>query len=202
MIEAYFSGAELGLWGDPLARTWGFENFGFWAGLLGNWQPNYNGQSIVMFYTYGFLHAGFLHFAVNMLTFIPLGDSVARIVGNRRFLVIYGVMIVAGSLAFALWPEVSKPMVGASGGLFGLAGVLLSWDYALRRRDQRSIRPIVRSVILLILLNLALWWAMNGQLAWQTHLGGFIAGWFLGYWKRPTSLWAAPPQKSATHLGE
>jgi membrane associated rhomboid family serine protease len=26
-------------------------------------------------------------------------------------------------------------------------------------------------------MNLLLWWAMNGQLAWQTHLGGFMIGW-------------------------
>jgi rhomboid protease GluP len=25
-------------------------------------------------------------------------------------------------------------------------------------------------------MNLVLWWAMSGQLAWQTHLGGFLAG--------------------------
>jgi len=29
----------------------------------------------------------------------------------------------------------------------------------------------------LIVLNLVLWWAMDGLLAWQTHLGGFIIGW-------------------------
>jgi membrane associated rhomboid family serine protease len=26
-------------------------------------------------------------------------------------------------------------------------------------------------------LNIVLWWAMDGQLAWETHLGGFITGW-------------------------
>ena len=29
------------------------------------------------------------------------------------------------------------------------------------------------------LLNLLLWWAMDGQLAWETHLGGFLAGWVM-----------------------
>jgi membrane associated rhomboid family serine protease len=38
------------------------------------------------------------------------------------------------------------------------------------------LRPILRVVVLLVVMNLVLWWAMSGQLAWQTHLGGFLAG--------------------------
>ncbi len=40
---------------------------------------------------------------------------------------------------------------------------------------------LVRIVIMLVGLNAMLWWAMNGQLAWQAHLGGFIAGWALTF---------------------
>ena len=52
-------GADLGLWSDPRARQRAIENFGFWAGLLHGWQPNYAGQALVMFVSYGFLHANF-----------------------------------------------------------------------------------------------------------------------------------------------
>ena len=30
---------------------------------------------------------------------------------------------------------------------------------------------------MLVALNAVMWWSLNGQLAWQTHLGGFITGW-------------------------
>jgi len=37
---------------------------------------------------------------------------------------------------------------------------------------------------LLIFLNLVMYWAMSGGLAWETHLGGFLAGWAAGLWLR------------------
>ncbi|MDC1399675.1 rhomboid family intramembrane serine protease [Yoonia sp.] len=68
-------------------------------------------------------------------------------------------------------------MVGASGALFGLIGGLLAWTYVDRFTYNEGLWPIARAVLILVALNLVLWWAMDGQLAWQTHLGGFIAGW-------------------------
>jgi rhomboid protease GluP len=42
---------------------------------------------------------------------------------------------------------------------------------------------VVKVLIWLVVLNLILWFAMSGSLAWQTHLGGFLAGalvaWFM-----------------------
>ena len=74
------------------------------------------------------------------------------------------------------------PMVGASGALFGLAGAVmaLSWQY-LRARGE-SLRPVIRSLVWLAVLNVVLWWAMSGMLAWETHLGGFVVGWVMGLW--------------------
>jgi membrane associated rhomboid family serine protease len=68
-------------------------------------------------------------------------------------------------------------MVGASGALFGLAGGSLAWMYVDRFSHGKGLLLVLRAVIMLILLNLVMWWAMEGQLAWQTHLGGFITGW-------------------------
>jgi membrane associated rhomboid family serine protease len=35
-------------------------------------------------------------------------------------------------------------------------------------------------------MNLAIWWALDGQLAWQTHLGGFVAGTLAALVLRPS----------------
>ncbi len=183
--EVYFLGADGGFWGNPRARYLAIDFFAFWAGLLGNWLPNYWAQPYLMFLTYGFLHAGPTHFAVNMLTLFSLGAPVAAEVGAARFFLLYALLLIAGACGFALFPEVQAPMVGASGALFGLAGVVLAWEMHNRRLLGKSLRPVLRSLAILAGLNAVLWWAMNGQLAWQTHLGGFLAGWTIAYVMRP-----------------
>jgi rhomboid protease GluP len=175
--EVILSGSDLGLWGQTQWRAIIVQNAGFWSGLLGNWQPNYPAQPWLMFASYGFLHAGFSHFAVNMLTLFSLGGPVIARIGSWRFLMLFALCLVGGAAGFAALSHEIAPMVGASGALFGLAGALLSWEYADLRLRAKAIRPVLRAGVLLIALNLVLWWAMAGHLAWQTHLGGFLAGW-------------------------
>lgn len=38
--EFLLSAADIGAIDAPRARAIAFDNFGFWAGLLGNWHPN------------------------------------------------------------------------------------------------------------------------------------------------------------------
>ncbi|SPH24092.1 Rhomboid protease GluP [Defluviimonas aquaemixtae] len=179
--ELAFWGADLGLWGRPDWRATGIEYGGFWSGLLGNWRPNYAAQPWLMFATYGFLHAGLWHFALNMVTLLSLASPVLARFGAERFLLIYVASLIGGGVGFALLGPVSAPMVGASGALFGLAGAILAVDTDRRASLGLSIWPVLRVVLLLALLNLVLWWAMHGQLAWQTHLGGFLAGGALAF---------------------
>jgi rhomboid protease GluP len=175
--ELILSGADLGLWGSTRWRGTALQYAGFWSGLLGNWQPNYPFQSLAMFATYGFLHAGFSHFLVNMITLFSLGDPVIARIGTARFLWLYLICLIGGAVGFALFSSEIAPMVGASGALFGLAGALLAWEFTARRRNRQRLTPVYRSLLMLAALNLILWWAMKGHLAWETHLGGFLAGW-------------------------
>ncbi|MBS0564119.1 MAG: rhomboid family intramembrane serine protease, partial [Proteobacteria bacterium] len=136
--------------------------------------------------SYGFLHAGLVHFGLNMATLFSLGPPVERVAGGWRFLACYLILLVAGGLGFALVPAaLAAPMIGASGALFGLAGMILAWDYQIRARRRIPILPVLRSVAMLVVLNGLLWLAMGGRLAWQTHLGGFVGGWLLALWVRP-----------------
>lgn len=183
--EAALTGSDFGLWGQVRDRAVAIDYLGFWAGLLHGWTPNYGVQPYAMFLTYGFLHAGLVHFGLNMLTLFSLGRPVERALGGWRFLVCYTILLIAGGLGFALIPAGAAPMIGASGALFGLAGMILCWEYLFRAKRRRPILPVLRSVLMLVLLNVLLWWAMAGQLAWQTHLGGFVGGWLLALWVRP-----------------
>ena len=58
VIEMVLQGADYGFWGSPRWRGLAYQYGGFWRGLLGNWQPNYTSQPVMMFASYGFLHGG------------------------------------------------------------------------------------------------------------------------------------------------
>lgn len=178
--ELLLQGSDLGLWGSPSWRGLAYAWFGFWPGLLHDWRPNYAPQPWAMFVTYGFLHGGLLHLVVNMMTLVSLGRAVTERVGQRSFLLIYTVSLLGGGLGFGLLTNTTIPMVGASGALFGLVGAVITWALRDRRRESLTLWPVARALIWLVALNLLLWFATGGQLAWQTHLGGFVAGAVLG----------------------
>lgn len=177
VIEGVLSAADLGLVEPARLRRIVYDYGGFWPGILGSWQPNYALQPAVMFLSYGFLHTGPAHLLVNMITLWSLGRAALARVGGWRFCLLYLLSILGGAAGFALLSETVRPMVGASGALFGLAGALLAWNYVDRFAERVSLWPVARVAALLLLLNLVMWGAMGGLLAWQTHLGGFLAGW-------------------------
>ncbi len=122
----------------------------------------------------GFLHANAVHLAVNLYALLNLGPLIEGLWGPRRFLVIYTLALVGGSLAsLATTIPVS---VGASGAIFGLFGALAV--FAIRHR--RLIAPRARVPLL---LNLAAILAANVALGIAlpfidnaAHAGGFAAG--------------------------
>jgi len=128
-IEFALQLGDGGLIATTRLRQTTYEYGGFWPGLLDNWRPNFAGQSWTMFVTYSFLHGGSAHLIVNMLTLWSLAPPVFKRVGGRGFFLLYGFAIVGGSLGYALLSNGVRPMVGASGALFGLAGGLLAWKY-------------------------------------------------------------------------
>ncbi|WP_220801271.1 rhomboid family intramembrane serine protease [Roseobacter sp. OBYS 0001] len=176
-LEFLLQLSDFGLVRPERLRGMAYEYGGFWPGLLKDWNPNFALQPYAMFLSYGFLHGGVIHLIVNMFTLWSLGAAVLGRVGVRGFSILYVASILGGAAGYAVLAPGLQPMVGASGALFGLAGGVLAWMYVDRFTFQQGLLPIAQAVALLIALNLILWWAMSGQLAWQTHLGGFIAGW-------------------------
>lgn len=177
LIEVILQIGDLGLIDIPRFRARVYEFAGFWPGLLYTWRPNYTLQPTAMFATYAFLHAGLWHLALNMVTLWSLASPVIARVGQVKFLTVYALSVLGGAVGYALLTTSFRPMVGASGALFGLAGALLAWDYLDRFLRDQGLWPVARAALLLIGLNIALYYAMGGVLAWQTHLGGFVAGW-------------------------
>lgn len=186
-VELCLIGSDFGFWGTKRWRSLAYQYGGFWVGLLDNWRPNYPSQPVLMFATYAFLHSGITHFAVNMVTLFALGRIIVDRIGQVRFLALYILATIGGGAGFVLLSDIPRPMVGASGALFGLAGAISAWEYVDRFTAQERLWPVLRMVLWLIFLNLLLWWAMDGQLAWETHLGGFVAGWVFAFLIDPRS---------------
>jgi membrane associated rhomboid family serine protease len=179
LIELVLQLGDLGVIGPARLRQLAYEYGGFWQGLLDDWQPNYPLQPWTMFLTYGFLHAGLVHLVVNMITLVSLGRAVLDRVSVGKAALLYAGSILGGAIGFALLSDNFRPMVGASGALFGLAGAVLAWEYVDRFVLRERLWPVARAVLFLALLNVVLYYAMDRLLAWETHLGGFIAGWII-----------------------
>ncbi|CAA9273556.1 MAG: Rhomboid family protein, partial [uncultured Corynebacteriales bacterium] len=117
--------------------------------------------------TAAFLHAGLLHLATNMLTLYVVGTPLERVLRAGRYLAVYLLSAVGGSL-LSLWlsPDWSVG-VGASGAIFGLFGALL----VLRRQVGAD----ARGLAVLIGLNLVITFAVP-NISWQAHIGGLVTG--------------------------
>jgi membrane associated rhomboid family serine protease len=132
-----------------------------------------------------FLHGGWLHLLMNMLIFLQAADVVADRMQDRepaglRFLALFfGSGIGAAAAYIWLNPQSGVPAVGASGAVCGLFAAYLM---AVRGDWRAAIRdPVVqRSAFWFLAINvgLAAVARVSGVLpiAWEAHLGGFVAG--------------------------
>ena len=68
--------------------------------------------------TYQFLHGGWMHLVINMVTLAAFGAPVERMLGVRRFVLFYlSAGIVAGFVQVVLYPDSVDPVIGASGAI-------------------------------------------------------------------------------------
>ncbi len=95
--------------------TDGLSVRGVLAGLLYGWRPNYAGQPVTMFASYGWLHAGPGHLLGNLGALVWLGPEIQMRFGTRGFMALWAVCLLGGAVGFALLTSSPAPMVGASG---------------------------------------------------------------------------------------
>lgn len=179
-IEVSLVLADLGVWGSPRWRSLAYQYGAFWAGLLHGWAPNFSGQPFTMFASYSFLHADWQHYLGNAVTLLLLGVSLGERCGPWRFAQLYTFSALGGAIGFGILSTSPSPMVGASGALMGLLGVWIVWDAhemaASAWPRSRIVTAVLARCALLLLLNVIMFMLLQGHLAWQTHLGGFLAG--------------------------
>lgn len=113
-----------------------------------------------------FAHGGFIHLALNMLALWMLGQSLEPMLGRARFLALYLISGLGGSVMVALIAP-NTATVGASGAVFGLMAALLIIG--------RHIGANVTGILIVLGINFAFGFFVGG-IAWQAHLGGAIVG--------------------------
>ncbi|MFP4439797.1 MAG: rhomboid family intramembrane serine protease [Chloroflexaceae bacterium] len=121
-----------------------------------------------------FLHGGLLHIFFNGYALFVLGPETERIFGTLRFLALYFVAGLAGSVAsYAFSPS---PSVGASGAIFGLVGALGAFFYLARDVLGDAGRAQLQSMIFIVVINLAIGFGASGVIDNYAHIGGLIGG--------------------------
>jgi membrane associated rhomboid family serine protease len=149
-------------------------------------------------FTYAFLHGGFLHLSVNMVWLAAFGSPLANRLGASRFLAFWAVTaLAAAALHWAIYPFSQAPLIGASGAISGMMAAAARFGFRIDRSSGRAIfaGPVLPIPLILrsrgVLAFLAVWMAVNlatglagfvpgeaSSIAWEAHIGGFVAGFF------------------------
>ncbi|GIX13771.1 MAG: rhomboid family intramembrane serine protease [Paracoccaceae bacterium] len=188
LIEITLTLADRGVIGAPWWRAWAIAMGGFHDQLFdGEVAPLYPGQPIAMFFTHAFLHGDIMHFALNAVVLLAVGKVNAAIAGHWRLLLLFLICAIGGALCFGLVAHTDSPMVGASGAVFGFLGFWKYNEWRLRVLSGLPQRPVWATVAALAVANVLVWLLMSGLVAWEAHLGGFVAGWLVGWLWRPVS---------------
>jgi membrane associated rhomboid family serine protease len=182
LIEVVLSLADAGVIFDPTLRSRVLIAGAFWTSLLRGDAPLFAAQPVTMFFTHALLHGSLLHMVMNMAILLALGRFVADRYGAGAVLPVFLLGAIAGGAAFGLLSAGAYPMVGASGAVFGFLGVWSAWDWRRHRAAGVSPQPVLRRVLVLAGLNVFLYFGLGGMLAWEAHLGGFLAGLGVGFW--------------------
>ncbi len=114
-----------------------------------------------------FLHAGILHILFNMFALAQIGPVLEQALGRARYLALYVLAALGGSVAAFLLAAPNQPSVGASGAIFGLFGAY----YVVVRRLGGETGPIV----VLLAVNLVITFSVP-NIDWRAHLGGLVTG--------------------------
>lgn len=119
--------------------------------------------------TAGFVHdpSGPMHILLNMYSIFVFGTVLEPMLGKARFIALYLISIFGGSVAVLYLADPFSPVVGASGGFFGLMGAYFV--------VMRSIGASSTQMVGLIAINLVFGFIIPG-ISWQGHVGGLLAG--------------------------
>ena len=138
-----------------------------------------------------FVHYGIVHIGLNMWCLWNLGRAAEVLMGRVSYLLAYFVSGIFGSIASVYWQPLGVG-AGASGAIFGMAGVLVSFIYLKKTPAKFPLnKNFLGSLGTFIFYNLAFGAAIPG-ISNAAHIGGLVMGLAVG-----TLLPAAAASESA-----
>ena len=174
--------------------------------------PGGAGALVWTFLTYSLLHGDFMHLGVNSIWLLPFGTAVARRFGATRFLILFAVTAIAGAVAHLLTHHGEIfPMIGASGAVSGMMAAAIRFAFQRGGPIERWRRPDPSAYFIpaaplsvalrdpKVVIFLVVWFVLNlvfgigsgivpgatQEIAWQAHVGGFLAGLVFFPWFDP-----------------
>ena len=182
--------------------------------------PGGETAALTSFATHMLVHGDIVHLLLNSAWLLAFGGAIALRVGSARFLAFAIVCGIAGALTFLFVnPGLATPVVGASGAVSGLMGGAMRFLFsAIDEGGARRLREAPHRARLMslpealsdqrVLLTTAIWLLINvlatfgfggggadGRIAWETHIGGYVAGLLLfGLFDRPAPTESQPIQ--------
>ena len=184
--------------------------------VAGGVLPGGFGAELWTFVTYAVIHAEWMHYGVNAVWLLPFGSAVVRRFGSLRFLLFFAATAAAGAAMFlAAHAGEEVPVIGASAAISGtMAGAMRfafqrggplnfrrSGDTTVYRVPAIPLSGVLRDPR--VLAFLVVWFGINilfglsslsipgaaadQVVAWEAHIGGFLAGLFLFSWFDPAA---------------
>jgi membrane associated rhomboid family serine protease len=167
---------------DLVVNSLGFDA----ASLYGDFGP----LNLISLVTYQFLHGGWDHLAINMITLLAFGAGVERPIGMLRYLILYIFSGIAGALLEAAFVSMGHDdlLIGASASISGVFGAaIVIWR--LYSMGTRPLGLVWMGVLLIAMMVgtgvLGLGAPQGTPVAWIAHIGGFLAGIAFGFAFRP-----------------
>jgi membrane associated rhomboid family serine protease len=115
----------------------------------------------------------YLHILFNGWAIFVIGPYLERALGHLRFLALYVLSALGGSVLGLLLDSPNTFTIGASGAVFGMFGAV----FVVGRRLNLD----VRGIVVVIALNLAITFVLpmfspDFRISWTGHVGGLITG--------------------------
>ena len=145
------------------------KNFG------ANYIPLVKSGEYIRLITSAFVHIGIIHLLSNMYALYVIGRQVEQLYGRMKYILIYFISAIMGSLFTVVFSSSNTVAAGASGAIFGLLGALLYFGYSYRGYIGNS---IINQVLPAILLNLVIGFS-SPNIGNSAHIGGLIGGYLI-----------------------
>lgn len=119
-----------------------------------------------------FVHGSIMHLLLNMYALYTIGPVVERYYGKSKYIFIYLVSGLLGSVFSSVFMSANSVSIGASGAIFGLLGSICYFTYYYRATLQGILRE---SIIPVIVINLVIGF-MLPSVDLVAHIGGLLGG--------------------------